>query len=96
MKRSCVIDLNTVAAVTIRKYYGSIDHEEIRDNNIDEFLKRIELQFEFANRKKEPVVLPFYDCNKDAQIDRAMRERNAENWKMILSKMSGQKQQQKL
>jgi hypothetical protein len=84
--RSCIIDLNNVAIITLKKSYGSIDHGELKKKGIEEFMKRIELEFEFLD-KRETIVLPFYDCNTDEQTDRLKLMKNAENWHKMLSKM---------
>ena len=83
-----LIDLNNVATVTVKKSYGSIDQGQLKNKGIEEFLKRIELQFEF-NNKKETIGLSFYDCEIDDQRDRPKLIRNAKNWQMILSKIAG-------
>ena len=85
-KRSCVIDLNNVAVITLKKSYGSINHGELKNKSMEEFLEGIELQFEFFG-KNERIVLPFYDCNTDAQTDRLKLKKNAESWHQMLSKM---------
>ncbi|HJS54446.1 MAG TPA: hypothetical protein VJ765_07885 [Chitinophagaceae bacterium] len=83
-----VIDLNSLAAVSVKKSYGSIGQGQLKNKGIEEFLKRIDLQFEF-NNKNEPIVLSFYDCEIDDQRDRPKLIRNAKNWQMILSKIAG-------
>ena len=83
-----VIDLNSVAAASVKKSYGNIDQGQLQNKGIEEFLKRIDLQFEFSS-KKETVVLSFYNCEIDDKIDRPKMVRNAKNWQMILSKLIG-------
>ena len=53
-----------------------------------EFLKTIQLQFEFGNGK-EDIVLPFYESKIDSIYDLPALERKIENWEMILSKING-------
>ena len=81
-----VIDLNNVAAVTIKKSYGSINQGELRNRGIEEFLKGIDLQFEIANNNKT-ISLPFYDREIDDKRDRQKLDSNAKNWQMILSRI---------
>ncbi len=81
-----IIDLNKVSAVTVRKTYGSINRGELKTQGIEEFLKRIELQFQFIDATQS-FVLPFYDREKDNKKDRMNLARNAKNWQMILSKL---------
>jgi hypothetical protein len=83
-----VIDLKNVASVTVKKTYGSIKAGELKNKGMEDFLKRIELQFDFSN-KGETTVLPFYESDIDNQRERAMLARNAKNWQMILSKLIG-------
>jgi hypothetical protein len=84
----CLIDLHKVVAVAIKKSYRSINQGELKSKDIEEFVKRIELQFEFTN-KEETIVLPFYDIETDEPRDRPTLARNAKNWQMILSRLAG-------
>jgi hypothetical protein len=86
-KEPLVIDLNKIATVTVKKTYGSINHGELGNKGIEEFLTRIDLLFESYNN--ETIVLPFYDSETDNKKECAMLGRNAKNWQMILSKMVG-------
>lgn len=88
LNRSYVIDLNKVNVVSVKKTFCSIDHDELKHRNIEEFLESVELQFDFKDGNKR-IVLPFYDCNRDQEGDRQRLVRNADNWQMILSKMTG-------
>lgn len=84
------IDLSNVAAVTVKKSYGSIKQGELKNNGIEDFLEKIDLQFVF-NNNSENFILPFYDQGTDDQTDRQKLDRNAKNWQLILSKMVGSK-----
>jgi hypothetical protein len=86
LSEPCIIDLNKVSAVTVRKSYGSINQGELKTKGIEEFLKRIDLQFQFRD-DTQTLVLPFYDREIDNKRDRVNLARNAKNWQMILSKM---------
>jgi hypothetical protein len=86
VQQPCIIELNKVAAVSIKKTYGSIKSGELRIKRFEEFLRRIDLQFEYRD-KNESVVLPFYDNETDAFRDLPRLEKNAKNWQMILSKL---------
>jgi hypothetical protein len=88
LNEPCLIDLHKVVAVAIKKSYRSINQGELKNRDIEEFVKRIDLQFEFSN-KEETIVLPFYDCEIDEPRDRPTMDRNARNWQMILSKLTG-------
>ena len=80
-----IIELNKVMAISIKKIYGSIGSDELRTKNFEDFLKRIDLQFEYLD-KDEPVVLTFYDSEINELRYLPGLERNAKNWQMILSK----------
>jgi len=85
-----LIYLSDIVAVTIKKSYGSIKQGELKNKGIDEFLKRIDLQFEFRD-KAETIILSCYESEIDDQIDRAKLVRDVKNWQMILSKMADSK-----
>ena len=85
-----VIYLTDVANVTMKKSYGSIKQGELKKKGIEEFLKRIDLQFEFRD-KSETIILSCYESEIGDQIDRAKLVRDAKNWQMILSKMADSK-----
>lgn len=82
-----IIELDTIAAITVKKVYGSITPEELKHKEMEEFLQRVELQFEYKN-KNQSMVLPFYDSETNALSDLQKLERNAKNWQLILSKMA--------
>jgi hypothetical protein len=64
-----IIYLGDVAAVIMKKSYGSIKEGELKDKRIEDFLKRIDLHFEFINKGKT-FILPFYESEADEQADR--------------------------
>ena len=86
LKQPYIIDLNKINAVSIKKIYGSIGPGALRYKKMDEFLRRIDLQFEYRD-KNEFAVLVFYDSETDNRSDLPRVERNAKNWQMILSKL---------
>lgn len=83
-----IIELNKVAAVSVKKTYNGIRPGDLNYKGIEQFLKTIELQFVYTNNKGT-VSLPFYNCEEDDLHNLPMLERNAKNWQMILSKMTG-------
>ncbi|MFL5745767.1 MAG: hypothetical protein ACJ751_13935 [Niastella sp.] len=86
INKSCIIELNKIASVSVKKTYNSIRPGELKKRGIEEFLNTIELQFEYRN-KNGTVSIPFYDCEEDDLHNLPTLERNAKNWQMILSKM---------
>ncbi len=85
---SYIIDLNKIAAVVVIKTYSSIRPGELNYKGIEEFINTIELQFEYSN-KKGTVCLPFYNRGGDGPQNLPRLARNAKNWQMILSKLTG-------
>jgi hypothetical protein len=85
---SYVIDLNNLTSVTIKRSYGSINRGALRNKGIEEFLQRIDLQFEFGKSYKT-ISLPFYDCHIDERRDRQKLDGHAKYWQMILSRLIG-------
>lgn len=88
-----IIELSKVIALSVKRNYGSISVGELKKRGVQEFLKRIELQFEFIDTN-EPFVLPIYDCEIDDQLDLPRLERTATNWYLILSKILGLERKQ--
>ena len=86
LNQSYIIELNEVGGVSIKKSYGSIASGELKNKTFEEFLKSIDLQFEY-NNNKEARILRFYDCEKDDPRNLPVLERNAKNWQMIFCKM---------
>ncbi len=86
----CMIDLNNVSAITIRKSYGTIKQGALRNRGIEEFLNTIDLQF-LMKDKTSTIVLPVYDFKIDDQEDRKTLDKSAKNWQTILSKIIGMK-----
>jgi hypothetical protein len=80
----CIIDLNEVKSISMKKNYRSIKSGELKKRGVDEFLETIYLQFDCEDKT---VVVPFYELGKNNFYDLAKLERNARTWQMILSKM---------
>lgn len=85
--QSYVIELNKVAAVTVKKTYSSIRPGELKNKGIEAFLKRIDLQFEYSN--KSIIVLPFYDAETDDRGEQVWLEKCAADFQMLISMMTG-------
>jgi hypothetical protein len=80
----CIIDLNEVKSISVKKNYSSIKPGELKKRSVDDFLETIYLQFEF---EEKTVAVPFYESGKNNTYDLAKQERNARTWQIILSKM---------
>lgn len=85
--QSYVIELNKVAAVTVKKAYSSIRAGELKNKRIEAFLQRIDVQFEYSNKTK--IVIPFYDAETDDRGERVWLERGAAEFQMQISMMAG-------
>jgi hypothetical protein len=83
----CLIELDAVKSVSLKKSYGSIRPGELRSRRFEDFLRRIDLQFEYGDKNK-PIVLAFYDSKTNSIREIPMLEENAKRWQMILSKMA--------
>ena len=86
LNQPCIIELDKVSAVSIKKSYGTIQAGELKIRKFEEFLKRIDLQFEYHDND-EPVVLTFYDSEINEPRHVPALDRNAKNWQMILSNL---------
>jgi len=89
-----IIDLDKVSSVSVRKSYGSINQGALKTKGIEEFLKKVDLQFQFRD-SSEPFVIPFYNYETDDKRNRAKLARSAKNWQLILSKIVEPKKEEK-
>lgn len=83
---NCIIDLDKVKTIWLKKNYKSIKPGELKENGLEEFLESILLQFEYRD-EGELFSLAFYEQGKNELYNLPKLERNARNWQMILSKM---------
>lgn len=81
-----IIELNEVQSISVKKNYSSIKPGELHEHEVEEFLETIVLQFEYREEEKG-IGLIFYERKKNNLYDVKVRERNARNWQLILSKM---------
>jgi hypothetical protein len=85
---SYIIDLNEVKVISVKKIYNGIKAGELKKRRVEEFLKTINLRFEFENGNKDRAW-SFYESEINKIYDLPRLERKAKNWQMILSKMTG-------
>ena len=81
-----IIDLNEVSACSVKKTFGSIDAGELQNKNLEQYLQKIVLQFEFRNNKL-PVEIPFFDREEQNLYPLPTIEKKAKHWQTILTKM---------
>jgi hypothetical protein len=84
--QNCVIDLDKVSTISLKKNYNTIKAGELKKKGLEKFLESIFLQFEYPEEGKV-FSLPFYEQGKNELNNLSMLERNARNWQMILLKM---------
>lgn len=82
----CIIELDEVEAISMKKNYSSIKPGELKNRQFEEFLETILLQFKYRNESKN-IGLIFYERKKHNFYDLAAREKIARNWQLIFSKM---------
>lgn len=85
---SYTIDLNEVKVISVKKIYSDIKAGELRKRRIEEFLKTINLRFEFKNGN-EDRTWSFYESEINKIYDLPRLERKVKNWQMALSKIAG-------
>jgi len=88
--RSYIIDLDKAISISVKKRYSAIKAGELNEREFEEFLESIYLQFEYGENV-ETIELSFYQRESDNSRDIPALERNARDWQMILSKMTGSK-----
>ncbi len=85
---SYIIELDKVKSISVKTVYDSIKPNDLTNKSLEEFLKTMHLQFEFTDGR-DTIALPFFENKKNNIEDLAVVARRTNNWKMILSKMSG-------
>ena len=83
---SFIIELDMVKAVSIKKEYSDIKPGALPSRSIEEFLKSIQLRFEY---KDKTDVLTFYQRERDGTGGRSWLEKMSSNWQLMLSKIIG-------
>ena len=83
---SFIIELDKVKAVSIKKEYTDIKPGELARRSIGEFLKSIQLRFEYRDKID---VLTFYQRERDGINVRSWLEKMSRNWQIMLSKIIG-------
>ena len=81
-----IIDLDEVRACSIKRTFGSIRAGDLKNKNLEQYLQKIVLQFEFRNNNL-PVEIPFFDHGEHTMYQLSAIERKAKHWQAILSKM---------
>ena len=80
------IDLSEIDAVTLRKSYGGIRSGQLKKKPIEDFLTKLELEFQFRDGK-DIHVFTVFDRGTDDATDLRKSARKAKNWHLLLSRL---------
>ena len=83
---NCIIDLDEVKTIWLKKNYNSIKPGELKEESLEKFVESVHLRLEYKDGRTI-FSLPFYELGKNELNNLPVLERNARNWQMILSKM---------
>jgi hypothetical protein len=81
-----VIDLDEVSSCSVKKHYGSIYSGVLRHHQLDQYLEKISLCFDFKTGN-EPVEIPFYQLGSDPVNQVPELEQKAKDLEVVLTKM---------
>jgi hypothetical protein len=84
--RHQVVDLDEVSSCSVKKQYGSIYSGVLKHHQLDQYLEKISLCFDFKTGN-EPVEIPFYLHGTDAVSEVAELEHKAKDLEAVLTKM---------
>jgi hypothetical protein len=86
-KPTCiVIDVSEVEKCILKKQYESIDAGGLKKRKLHDYLATIFLQLSFKHQSKL-VHLPFFEKNKDKNLDVEELEKKAKEWEIAVSKL---------
>lgn len=86
LNQSCLIALDDVKTISIKKVYNGIIAGALRKRKMGEFLQTLTFQFEMKH-KSEPIILPIYENVINRFYDMTGLERKVRLWQLMLSKM---------
>ena len=87
---SFIIELDKVKAVSMTKEYSDIKPGDLPGRRIEEFLKTIQLRFEYHDKDD---VVTFYQRDRDGIGVRSWLEKMSRNWQIMLSKIVGSRRE---
>ena len=82
---SFIIDLNEVKNCKVKKTYGAIKADDLKDHKLEQYLEKIVLQFELHGKPSVEIV--FYKNFDNHIYETQELEQKAKHWEAILSKM---------
>jgi len=86
--QSFIIELDKVKAVSLKKEYSDIKPGELDTRTIEEFLKSIQLRFEYSDKME---VVTFYHRERDGI--NLWLQKMSRNWQIMLSKIVGSRKE---
>ncbi|WP_149697773.1 hypothetical protein [Chitinophaga sp. CF418] len=81
-----VIDLNQVSNCSVKKQYGHIHVNGLKQRKLEQYLENMTLHFKFMV-EKQPADIQFFKQAENNISELSDLENKAEKWKVILSKM---------
>jgi hypothetical protein len=82
-----VIDLNEVSSCSVKKYYGRINVNGLKNRELNQYLEKIVLQIEFHSNKQSADILIYKRSDNDIRELPGL-ELKARKWMELLSKIS--------
>jgi len=81
-----VIDVSQVEKCILKKQYDSIDAGGLKKRKLHDYLATVFLQLSFTHHSKL-VHLPFFERNKDKNLNVEEVEEKAKEWEIAVSKL---------
>lgn len=81
-----IIDLNEVSSCSVKKYYGRINVNGLKNRKLDQCLEKIVLRFGFHSQKQPADILVYKRTDNDIRELPAL-ELKAKKWMELLSKI---------
>jgi hypothetical protein len=81
-----VIDLNEVSSCSVKKYYGRIEINGLKNKELNQYLDKIDLQLEFQSNKKPADILMYKRTDNDIR-ELPELELKARKWMKLLSEI---------
>jgi hypothetical protein len=82
-----VIDLNEVSSCSVKKYYGRINVNGLKNRELNHYLEKIVLQFEFHSNKQSAEILIYKRTDNDIR-ELPELELKAKKWMELLAEIS--------
>ena len=79
-----VIDLNDIRSCSVKKYYGRIDINGLKNRELNQYLEKIVLQIEFGSAKQSADILIYKRTDNDLR-ELPELELKARKWMELLS-----------